>query len=121
MSDIFEFIKKNHTSYEQLPISGRGGPYNKIWHLTLPPPQKKKIMKPNEFKKLLHHLQFLKQKKNLGPIELVLQVMQNIYSPNRFYLSSPQKSIYKEMIFSLLYRSMIFPFLVEFNLFFLCV
>ena len=80
-------------------------------------------MKPNEFKTIAS-LAVFKAKKNLGPIELVLQVMQNIYSPNRFYLSSPQKSIYKEMIFSLfslLYRSMIFPFLVEFNLFFLCV
>ena len=77
-------------------------------------------MKPNEFKTIAS-LAVFKAKKNLGPIELALQVMQNIYSPNRFYLSSPQKSIYKEMIFSLLCRSMIFPFLVEFSLFFLCV
>ena len=50
--------------------------------------------------------------KNLGLRELSLQVMQNIYSPNRFYLSSPQDNsrilkksqyIYK-MIFTLLYR-----------------
>ena len=40
--------------------------------------------------KLKNHLQILRQNKNLGPGELSLQDMQNIYSLNGFYLSSPQ-------------------------------
>ena len=48
----------------------------KLWNLV-----------PNEYK-TVESLADFKAKKNLGPRELYLQVMQNIYSPNSFYLSS---------------------------------
>ena len=46
-----------------------------------------RIFVPNEYKNIASLPDF-KARKNLGSKELSLQVMQNIYSSNKFYLTS---------------------------------
>ena len=76
--------------------------------------------------KLSSSLLTLTQNKNPGPRKLSLRVMQNIYSPNRFYLTFPHGNfrsfdkilnIIKKPIFTILYKCMIFPLCFGWSLF----
>ena len=88
---MFSSLSKNHTPYEQIHISSGivsvqlkygtetpsyRGP--KWWNLVL-----------SEYKTIVSLADFKANVKTCVPEELFLQVMQNIYSANRFCLISP--------------------------------
>ena len=76
MNDVFEFIEK--------PYSLGTTSHFRLWKI-----RTTKCGIETPFYLSPPKLWNLRKNKNLDPRELSLQVMQYIYSPNRFYLSSP--------------------------------
>ena len=114
MNDIFEFIEKPYS----LRINSHFKPEDsndKIWNWN------RKIFHQIFFQmnvKLSSSLWTLTQNKNPGPRKLSSRVMQNIYSPNRFYLTFSYGNFWsfdkilnitKKTIFTIIYKCMIFP------------
>ena len=88
MNDVFEFIEKPcslQTTTHFMSRKIRTTKYGKETSSYLVP--KLWNFVPNEYKTIESFADFKENNNNLGPIELSFQVIQNIYSPNRFYLS----------------------------------
>ena len=85
--NVLEFNQKTILPTNNFVFQVEKDPYDKILHTNTFLPNYETLLQMNV--KLLNHLKILRQKKNLGPRELSLLVVQNIYSPSGFYLISP--------------------------------
>ena len=108
-SDIFEIYRKSILPVNKPAIQVRG-PTDKRWHRNRK--SRHIIIFPNTCKAIIY-LWTLRPKKHVGSRKHSLRVTQNIYLPNRFYLTlNVKKNIY---VFIQIYVFSSFSSLGDFN------